>query len=387
MAVVKSISSEMMSDLLSWRNPQGGERRWWNQPQNERVEYTFEHFAAVTLTEIALPFIITAAAVETIIYTALIPISALFIACDDGEAIRFFAEHWSSSVFTIFWAIADLFNNILPCTSQNLITDESFARYYISPYFLTRFWDRDTVERLESALRRAPRLLDAAPAVEGHLRANPGLAAMIHHVEPAPNRPLQNPPAPRRDASADPDQQLEEVLRLSMIEEQARQAAQAQNVPAPLVTAAALEKMSAGAQFIVADVLPSMTEGSRNLFKEQEAAIFHFFLTKAVFIYAFGKKAKEKVPDFFTSETQKAIENLRNEKPGNARVGEIEEALRCWDAALATAEDPNDADAYKISQESIQALFTSLKKAASTELQGNFLKACATEVMNALSLT
>jgi len=125
LAPTYSISSHMMSNLITWRNPQGHEANWYNKQSYEQNE---SEWLKVISTSFGLPFIAVAAIIETIAYTLLFFYSSFFYPLTD-KPLNFFARLASSSLFTLGWTIVICIPNFVV---KNLITNESFARDHVS---------------------------------------------------------------------------------------------------------------------------------------------------------------------------------------------------------------------------------------------------------------
>lgn len=132
MAVTKCISSHLMTELLTWRNPQGSEENWLGQRQG--IDSLWRHIGKIVSTEIGLFFLTTTAAIETVAYAALALVSLSFYSMTDVPC-KFFVKALESSSFTFIWALAGaiLFN---PFT-VNVVTEESFARHWTEKYNTT----------------------------------------------------------------------------------------------------------------------------------------------------------------------------------------------------------------------------------------------------------
>lgn len=116
-------SSQLMTALLTWRNPHGSEEKWIEH----NIGNIWKHRAKVLTTEAGL-FVLTATSiVETIALSAL---SLLSLTCYlySDKPYKFFAKLLESSSFTVLWSIFNaLFFNI---GSKNVFTKESFIRFF-----------------------------------------------------------------------------------------------------------------------------------------------------------------------------------------------------------------------------------------------------------------
>lgn len=141
MTVTRCASSQLMTSLLAWRNPQGSEENWILRPQN--IENRWEHRGKVISAEVGLGLLIITSAVETVAYSALTLISLVSYPVTDRPC-KFFAKLLQSSSFTIVWGLSDaiLYNPLF----VNVMTHESFARYWaeiFNPTTISMFRSED----------------------------------------------------------------------------------------------------------------------------------------------------------------------------------------------------------------------------------------------------
>lgn len=131
MTVTRCASSQLMTGLLAWRNPQGSEERWINNAQF--ISNRWKHIGKVAITEIGLLALTASSVIETVAYSALASLSLILYPCTD-RPFKFFAKLLESSSFTVIWALADaaIYNPFLP----NVMTRESFARYWVNQFNL-----------------------------------------------------------------------------------------------------------------------------------------------------------------------------------------------------------------------------------------------------------
>lgn len=131
MTLTRCASSHLMTQLLSWRNPQGPEEGWVQRPNGQFVENRWKQLGKVISTEIGLTLLLVASAVETVSYSIL-AVSSLALYPFTNRPCRFFAKLLQSSSFTILWSVADalVYNPFF----TNIMTRESFARYWAQKY-------------------------------------------------------------------------------------------------------------------------------------------------------------------------------------------------------------------------------------------------------------
>lgn len=126
MSITRCASSHLMTELLTWRNPQGSEEGWWSQG-GQSIPNGWKHAGKVITTEIGLGILILTSVVERVAYTALAIVSIALYPVTD-RPFRFFGALVGSSSFTIMWGLADalIYNPFF----INVMTKESFARYW-----------------------------------------------------------------------------------------------------------------------------------------------------------------------------------------------------------------------------------------------------------------
>ncbi len=131
MTVSRCLSSYAMSELLSWRNPQGSEEEWLTTAH--QAQTIAPPLKKIIYTELGLLVLAVAALVEIVADSLFIFLSGLYCVVST-EPFKFFMEQLQSSRFTLFWAVANaLISNF---TTNHLLTHESSARDFIG-YIIT----------------------------------------------------------------------------------------------------------------------------------------------------------------------------------------------------------------------------------------------------------
>lgn len=127
MTISRCLSSQMMSKLLAWRNPQGREESWIGVPQ--RMPNTWRMRATLVTAELGLALLVATSIIETIAYVLLSQLAYLVNPISE-KPYNFFAKLCASSSFTILWSLADtlIYNPFF----INVMTHESFARFWAS---------------------------------------------------------------------------------------------------------------------------------------------------------------------------------------------------------------------------------------------------------------
>lgn len=121
------------------------------------------------------------------------------------------------------------------------------------------------------------------------------------------------------------------------------------------------ELIDAGARLIKNDVLEGVTAATSDAFDSGDESIFLFIATKAVFVYAFGSKKDDEIPDFFKPENKKLIEKLREKKIDSQILIDIKKVL-------------SDIDLFNENpKESYKDVFNELRNVGSRELQGGLI--------------
>lgn len=72
------------------------------------------------------------------------------------------------------------------------------------------------------------------------------------------------------------------------------------------------EAVEAGTKFLRQEIYEKLSEGEKDFFRDMHpSGIIYFVLSKGVYLYTFGEKRSEPIPEFFKQETLKKIEELR----------------------------------------------------------------------------
>lgn len=254
------LSSDLMSRLLLWRNPNGPEENW---REEDRIENARSHILKVIITEIALAILSTTATAETIIYSSLTFPAFLLYPFNDTP-FNAVVELLESSTFTALWGTADaLIYNLF---FLNVLTRESFARH-----FAQMLIPRSLQSYLPSIFRPA----DMVYILNWHTQQQTN-----------PTDPMLRPLI----------QAGEDFTRI----------------------------IKDGANFIVKEVLANATEDELQQFKEMNLSFYMYLATKTVYIYALGDKKNHSAPKFLKNESRKDIflfphdpilkEHLQNEE-------------------------------------------------------------------------
>ena len=126
MNITRCFSSQMMTALLTWRNPQGSEENWLLGNEPTRIENYWTHCGKVVTTEIALCILATTSLVE-VVACGFLEIGSLLLypILDPSPFQSFFEDYSMSSLTTLGWAVSDaLIYNLF---YTNVMTRESFV--------------------------------------------------------------------------------------------------------------------------------------------------------------------------------------------------------------------------------------------------------------------
>ncbi len=115
-----SISSQMISCITAFRNPNGNERNWYHLPPDQRHS---ANCIQVGFAEIGYLLVIPFSIVET----AIALVAKMFASCLSGnsDTSRTIDNWFRSSAFSIGWSTADAVANVL---FNDLIVSEKVAR-------------------------------------------------------------------------------------------------------------------------------------------------------------------------------------------------------------------------------------------------------------------
>jgi len=129
MEPTRSISSQLMGELIKWRNANGAEDQWkqcelyQSFPGVLSLVHGQRRVLPIIAAEVGLVCLSVAALVESAVYNCLFFIVRPF---DAHQSLKFDVLAQSSS-FTFFWALADCLYNV---NSPNILSDESLARMW-----------------------------------------------------------------------------------------------------------------------------------------------------------------------------------------------------------------------------------------------------------------
>lgn len=356
MEPTRCITSHLTTELLEFRNPQGIEENWINgggQIHNLRV-YCGKVFA----TEIALSILSVTAAVETVAYATLfagfgtlwvisLPLSYINHKPKD-KCELFCGKTFSlleSSAFTLFWNIGNV--TIFNPFCKNVFTHESFARFSMD------HWTRGKVFKVAFIITTIVVICYLCSKSDSNNKTDVSSAGFI-----SPNlnfndldiRFLRN-----QDSLYIADRMLQQQNNLG-------------NLPAPMHVHPLIKhgqninsEINKGALFFKDFILDHVDAESKQKILDSDPDIYLFALTRAIYIYTFGDKCSEKIPDFFKTQTQWLIDKMRK-KHSQSEGCVLESAMLSLEAF---EEEPDDL--------TTKTILNDLKKAAHGEFQGGLL--------------
>ena len=299
----KSLASEMMTTLVTWRNPWDTEERI-EEPSNYQykhiigqpsglfgitrdwlcIEYVV-HIGKVAVAEVGLALIATMALVQAVAHSVL-TLGVLTIYCinedwfkklDSASFSRDYPiftqwmQNGGSNLFTLAWAVSALFFNIF---SAYLPTEESYARMIVGkdawrPFnYLYREEDRQFAER------HTPGLLES---IFNAFLGDPD-EEDLPAVVPVPVQPI----IAAEDGNADPT-------------------------------------VNAGAALIQDYVLATVSQTTCQLFLDFDVDVLQFIAARAIYLCAFGSNRYLENIDFFQeregAKIRSAIQNWREKFP------------------------------------------------------------------------
>lgn len=248
---IKCISSHLLTNVLTWRNPQGAEERWVNRPSG--IDNRWRHIGKVATAEVGSLLLTAVALIETVAYAAL-AIGSLTLSPFTNRPYDFFKSLLQSSSFTVLWSAATAirYNPF----SINVLTREPFARAWIDRY-----------HPMPIKFRRHTDVFEITRWIQQHM-------------------PLLE--LPRMDTLGTLDEFLELILNADRYSTQ-------------------------GATLITEVILNGVSSEKIESAKDMDADMLHFILIKAIAIYAIGTKRSDTLPSYFKNATRKAIAQLRQE--------------------------------------------------------------------------
>lgn len=91
-----------------------------------------------------------------------------------------------------------------------------------------------------------------------------------------------------------------------------------------------------GTRFLQNEIYQKLSREEKKKFDETDAEIIYYILSRAVYIYAFGEKSNEEIPNFFKEETRNKITGLRSQ--------EVNQEMKAWLGEHFTSLDNYDKD-------------------------------------------
>lgn len=342
----RCLSSYLTTEVLKLRNPQGTEENWILG--GEHIDNYVIYYGKVITTELAVGVLCVAAAVETVAYTILVGISLPIWFVTD-RPLKMIFPLFQSGGFTLLWNVgnATVFNPF--CT--NVFTHESFARFSMD------HWTRGQVFKIA-------------------IKITVGIAFFVFQAFAISHGTyISSTDYPTFSFLDDPFLRTEDGLyiadwmRTHQIAQLISSLRQQVTHVHPIATFGQNinNSIDEGADFFKEFILQSgqIDTDARQKVLDADPDIYVFALTRAVYIYVFGAKRDEEVPDFFKSQTKPLIEKMRQDYAQDEGIT-LESAMQ----NLSTFEE-EPADAHT------KTILNDLKQAAHGELQaGLFVTRC-----------
>lgn len=340
MGPVRCLSSQLTTELLKFRNPQGAEEHWLNR--EERCGNIAIYCGKVITTEVAAAILSLTALVETVAYGVLF-LGAL---CYDSDSnfCRDMGKLTSSSSFTALWNFGNITVFNLGCI--NCVTHESFARHSIDT------WDRGTV--FKGVVEAAWFVACIALAVLSR-----GTTRGLHNI-----RFIESYTRPE-DRLYIADWARQHRIHVDMGSQPA--AGNARAYEFARFGEATNRAIDEGADFLKEHIFREgqLTAATRELVLGCDAEIYAFVLTRAAYFYVFDAKRGDPFPSFFKPATQQAIGELRRKytQPQGRFLEPLMRSHVTFDV--------------RIDNDQSRTIFNDLRAAAHGELQGGiFLTRC-----------
>lgn len=303
MVVRTSISSQLTSQILILRNPEGREAGWssdnvpleWvDRHRSGAVQFIQGEYTRKTITEIALSFVAVIALIETVVYGVLATL-ALGLSPYTDRPYRFFAALLDSSSFTILWTIHAIFINF---RARQLETRECFYRHEMDEEGgVGERWCHSEYRREWLAFRAARNQAENDMAFARGVHLEEALA--VDGIILEEGHPL-HPLAPRTPQEA--EEQLVAAENVSL--EEARVGATAVDLNDPIY-----QKGKA----LVNALLEDLNQQDYDLWQETDTGIYQFLVTKAICRYVFGDNKADQDLSLFTEHARGLVEVLRRD--------------------------------------------------------------------------
>lgn len=344
MEPVRCLSSQLTTELMKFRNPQGAEEHWLNR--EERIGNIPLYIGKIVAVEIGAALLSLTAVVEMVAYGVLFLGAGCYALCTNYESY-FYQKMWlltSSSGFTALWNFGNVVVFNPGCI--NCVTHESFARHSIDT------WDRGAA--FKAVLEVAWFVVTIAVAVFG--RVNASSLYRMNFIE-SYTRP--------EDRLYIADWAIRHRVRVDVGSQPA--AGNARAYEFMRYGAATNRAIDEGADFLKEHIFREgqLDAATRDLVLECDAEIYSFVLTRTAYFYVFGAKRGDPVPSFFKPATQHAIGELRLRY--TQLQGQFLEPLM---RNHMTFDE-------RIDDDQLRTIFNDLRAAAHGELQGSiFLTRC-----------
>lgn len=344
---VRCLSSHLTTQLTLFRNQHGAEENWLGL--NLERSLSLSHVTKMVIAEAGSAFLATTATIESFAYSVLLAAS-LPILLVSNKPFNYSYELFTSSFFTIFW---NLGNGLIFNISQtDLLTHESMARCAME------LWDDGRI------LKNVFRVIDVALIVGS-------IALLIFTSSPIPSHPGSLSGSFERIKWLRPED-INFLINWYAINRVGQVPQEVLNrETSGLIGLARLSHQGRleGASFIREFYLRDgqIEGGSRELIRDLDANIFHFIVSRCVYIYVFGERRADPAPTFLKPVTQAEIVKLRAKYSDITAGAAIMESIK---------------DYSQFSPENPPATLNDIKVASFRELRGSlFLTSCLQEAL------
>lgn len=350
----RCLSSHLTTELLTFRNPHGGEENWLNG--NQPIENEAIFMARVFTTEIGVALLCVTAAVESVayltfaaggIFAGILSLPLSYIDERPWRLSRTFVDTsvnlLKSSTFTVYWNFGNLLVFNIFCV--NVFTQEAFARYSIDHE------PRGQVYKLILIVMDLALMISTLFTKDSY--SHRSIISDLHL-----NDPWLRPEDILYMADWANAHQLFAQHQIVLLNPQAQQLVNGVH--------GVNQTIDEGTAFFKENLLDpgQIDDDTRERVLEFDADVCVFILTRSMYTYVFGSKREEAAP-FFKLETQLLIDDMRKkyDKEEGVPIESLMQDLHAFDT------DQED--------EEIKTIFNDLKEAAHGELQNSlFLTKC-----------
>lgn len=336
-APIRCATSALTTRLLQFRNTEGQEANWVGINTSRGIAY----YGKVVVTAVGTTLLCVASIVEALAYS-IFTVASLPICLISKRPLNHAISLLSSSSFTIYWNFTNtfLFNPFF----DNLMTDESFARYIID--------NNPSAQVFKIATTVALLALSIIMIFSNSQASNALAGASVLSTQ------MFDVQWTRQEDTLYIADWVERTINQSLFQDsrlnRLNQYGQETN-----------RSIAQGTDFFYKNVLnnPKISPASLQLVLEGDSGVFHFGAALSVYLCASGSQP-DLVPTCFKPETQTSIQKLKK-STDNSLFRKIEQYFYNHDEFTS---GPSAGDE--------RALFNELKEIAAKELSGTFVSEC-----------